>query len=222
MKIYLLLVNDEKSFFYSDESEPDRSQVEAQARGGWWDRLEERWHRFQTDWHESDAGVARWVHRTWDWLHSMAHPDESLLSRLRWTRRIDLHYPDSRSKDDVERIWQDYLARKWRRHILLLIGNAAVAPLALALLWPLPGPNLIGYWFAYRAIHHWLIVRGIGGARKGRIPTEYQSETSLNLPVRRDDAGKATHEAINGEGHLLDEYMSRTGPTTRETRPGDG
>ena len=46
-----------------------------------------RWHRFQRAWHESDAGVARWARRSWDWLHSMTHPDETMLVRLRSTRR---------------------------------------------------------------------------------------------------------------------------------------
>ena len=148
MKVYLLLVNDEQFFFYSDESEADQSRVEAPARAGWRGWLEGRWHRFQRAWHESDAGVARWARRSWDWLHSMTHPDETMLVRLRSTRRIDLHHPASRSHDAVAEVWRDYLARKWRRHVLHLCGNALVAPLALALLWPLPGPNLIGYWFA--------------------------------------------------------------------------
>ena len=211
MKVYLLLVNDEQFFFYSDESEADQSRVETPARGGWRGWLEGRWHRFQIAWHESDAGVARWARRSWDWLHKMVHPDDSMLVRLRATRRVDLHHPASRNTDAVAKIWQDYLARKWRRHVLHLSGNAVIAPLALALLWPLPGPNLIGYWFAYRAIHHWLIVRGISGVRKGRIPTEYHPEPSLDLPVRRDPTGKAKHEAINGQGHRLDEFVNRTG-----------
>jgi hypothetical protein len=207
VKVYLLLVNDEQFFFYSDESEADESRVEAQARGGWRGALEERWHRFQRAWHEADAGVARWARRSWDWLHSMVHPDEWMLVRFRSTRRIDLHHPAARSRDAVARVWFDYLGRKWRRHMIFLCGNAVIAPLALALLWPLPGPNLIGYWFAYRAIHHWLIVRGINRVRKGTIPTEYHPEPSLDLPVSRDHRGKASHEAINGQGHRLDDYM---------------
>src|SRR3954467_3465478 len=79
VKVYLLLVNDEQFFFYSDESEADQSRVEAPARGGWGGWLEGRWHRFQKSWHESDAGVARWARRSWDWLHSMTHPDETML-----------------------------------------------------------------------------------------------------------------------------------------------
>jgi hypothetical protein len=205
----LLLVNDERFFFYSDESEVDDSRVQAPVWGGWRGRLEDRRHRFQRAWHEADAGVARWARRSWGWLHSMVHPDEWMLVRLRSTRRIDLHHPAARTRDDVAKVWHDYLGRKWRRHLVFLSGNVIIAPLALALLWPLPGPNLIGYWFAYRAIHHWLIVRGIGGVRKGRIPTEYHPEPTLDMPVSRSPEGKASHAALNGEGHRLDDYVNR-------------
>ena len=77
--------------------------------------------------------------------------------------------------------------------------NVLIAPAALALLWPLPGPNLIGYWFAYRAVHHWLILRGIRSVRKGRIVTHYHADTTLDQPVKRDPEGKACHAAVNGK-----------------------
>jgi hypothetical protein len=214
VKVYLLLVSDEQFFFYSDESEADESRVEAPAQGGWRGELEERWHRFQRAWHESDAEVARWARRSWDWLHSMIHPDEWMLVRFRSTQRIDLHHPAARSRDAVARAWLDYLGRKWRRHMIFLCGNALIAPLALALLWPLPGPNLIGYWFAYRAIHHYLIVRGINRVRKGSIPTEYHPEPSLDLPVSHDHRGKSSHAAINGRGHRLDDFVNVNRPSS--------
>jgi len=211
VKVYLLLVSDKECFFYSDESEIDESREEdpAPASGlrGW---IQSRWHRFEKTFHEADAGVARWARRSWNWLHSLTHPDETMLARLRKTRRIELHHPASRKEDNVARNWQDYLARKWRRHVVFLSFNALIAPPALALLWPLPGPNLIGYWFAYRAVHHWLIVRGIGKVRKGSVPTHYHAEAALDQPVERDGEGKARHEAIEGDGHRLDDYLNRT------------
>jgi hypothetical protein len=212
VKVYLLLVNDEQFFFYSDESEVDESQGDnpTPPATGWRGWLEERWYRFQTAWYEADAGVALWARRTWDWLHSLTRPDESLLVRLRATRRIDLHHPASRSREAVAAIWNNYLSRRWRSHVTWLSFNAAIAPPALVLLWPLPGPNLIGYWFAYRAIHHWLIVRGIGAVRKQQIPTQFHAERGLDLPVERDEDGKARHAVIDGNGHRLDDYVSWT------------
>jgi Mitochondrial K+-H+ exchange-related len=212
VKVYLLFVNDRESFFYSDESETDESEAEAPTApaSGWRGWFEDRWHRFRKAWHQSETGLAGWARRNWDWLHSFFHPDESFLVRLRATERVDLHHPASRHGDAVAETWHGYLGRKWRRHIVWLSLNAAIAPAALVLLWPLPGPNLIGYWFAYRAIHHWLIVRGLGAVRKGRTPTRYHAESSLDQPIERDQDGKARHPAIKGRGVRLDEYVSWT------------
>jgi hypothetical protein len=214
VKIYLLLVNDEQFFFYSDESEADESSEEdpAPAASGVRRWLEERWHRFQKAFHEADAGVARWARRCWDWLHSLTRPDESMLVRLRSTRRIDLDHPALQTEEDVARIWHGYLARRWRTHAVCLSYNAIIAPLALALLWPLPGPNLIGYWFAYRAVHHWLILRGIRSVRKGRIVTYYHADAALDQPVERDPEGKARHAAVGGSDDRLDDYLNFTSP----------
>jgi hypothetical protein len=226
VKVYLLLVNNEQFFFYSDESEPDESPetdqaIPATGIRGW---LEVRWHRFQKAFHESEAGAALWARRTWDRLHSLTHPDESMLVRFGSTRQINLHYPVSRSREMVEKIWRDYLARRGRRHVICLTYNALLAGPALALLWPLPGPNVIGFWFAYRAIHHWLIVRGIRSVKIGWIPTHLHSEPALDLPVERDPDGKARHGLLDGDGRRLDDYLSwnvPTEPRTDSSKPSD-
>jgi hypothetical protein len=209
VKVYLLLVNNEQFFFYSDESEADESAEADQTPAssgirGW---LEVRWHGFQKAFHEADAGAAVWARRTWDRLHSLTHPEEAMLVRFRSTRQINLHHPASRSKQAVDEIWRDYLGGRLRRHVIYLTYNAIIAPAALALLWPLPGPNLIGYWFAYRAVHHWLIVRGIKAVRQGRTPTHFHAEPALDLPVERDPDGKARH-ALLDSGRRLDDYLT--------------
>ena len=99
------------------------------------------------------------MRRSWDWLHSWAHPDEAMLARLWSARRIDLHHPRARGRRGPRHL-ADYLNRQWRRHLVWLIVNGVIAPFSVILA-ILPGPNLIGYWFAYRAIHHSLVVWGI-------------------------------------------------------------
>jgi hypothetical protein len=215
VKVYLLFVDDEECFFYSDESEIDDFEAEASAPpvSSWRGWLEDRRLRFQNAWHHSETGLAGWARRNWDWLHSFFHPDESLLVRLRATKRVDLHHPTSRQRDAVAETWRGYLGRKWRSHLVWLSVNSIIAAVTLVLLWPLPGPNLIGYWFAYRAIHHWLIVCGLGAVRKGRTPTRFHAETSLDQPIERDRNGKVRHAAIKGRGIRLDDYVSWTCPT---------
>jgi hypothetical protein len=148
------------------------------------------------------------MRRSWDWLHSWAHPDELMLARLRTARTIDLHHPAARPGDEVRALWQGYLGQQWRRHLVWLVFNGSIAPPAIAILWILPGPNLIGYWFAYRAIHHLLVVWGIRRVRRAVIPTELYPSTALNELIERDNEGKATHAALDGATELLDEHVA--------------
>jgi hypothetical protein len=213
VKVYLLLIDDERFFFYSDipEQSLDVGAGDGSAgalRSGVRLWLHRQYLKFKSAWQHADSGAMLWMRRTWNWLHSLAHPDEAMLARLRSARAIELHHPTSRSGDAVLTIWRGYLAAQWRRHLIWLGVNAAVAPFTLAALWPLPGPNLIGYWFAYRAIHHALVVVGIRRVRRGEIAIELVPLAALDLPVDRDDAGKARHVALDGAAAQLEEHVT--------------
>jgi Mitochondrial K+-H+ exchange-related len=230
VKIYLLSIDRRRFFFYADESEPpdadDRPGAEGQAGErpaglkGW---SHDRWHRIQSVWEHSEARAVRWTRLAWDWMHSWVHPDEAMLSRLRSARRIELHHPVSRDAGEVRRLWGEYLNHRWWRHILWMSANALVAPPALAMLWVLPGPNVIGYWFAYRAIHHALILRGIYRVRRGRVEVVLCPLAELDRPIERDEEGKARHAALDGEAAHLDEHVAWTESESpaADAAPGD-
>ena len=69
---------------------------------------------------------------------------------------------------------------------------------------------MIGYWFAYRAVHHAMIVWGIRRVRRGRIELELRPVAELDWPIAVDDAGKATHAALDGEAPHLEEHVAWT------------
>jgi Mitochondrial K+-H+ exchange-related len=216
VKVYLLSIDGRRCFFYADESEPpdveDETGPSASGAGhaGWHGWLQDRWHRLRSAWEHSEAKAARWTRRAWEWLHSWSHPDEVMLVQLRSTRRIELHHPVSRGPEEVRTLWSDYLNHRWWRHLLWMSANGIVAPPALAFLWPLPGPNVIGYWFAYRAIHHALILAGIRRLRRGRIPVELCPRPELDRPIERDGNGRASHAAVAGRAARLDEHVAWT------------
>lgn len=215
VKIYLLSIDARRCFFYADESEPPDDQQECED-AGWSDRprwrawARDRWCRVQEVWDHSEARAVRWTRNLWTWMHSWAHPDEAMLSRLRSARRIELHHPAARSEDQVRGLWHAYLDHRWWRHVLWAAANGLIAPPALLTLWILPGPNIIGYWFAYRAIHHTLIVRGITRVRRGQVALELRRVAALDWPIERDDEGKARHEALAGPSSLLEEHVAWT------------
>ena len=193
MKIYLLLIDDARFFFYSDESEAsddkdhsdDSSGPRRSGVRGW---VLAKYDRFRSAWEHADSGALHWMRLSWDWLHSWTHPDEAMLARLWSARRVELHHPASRRGDLVRAIWMDYLRQQWRRHLVWLIVNAVIAPISV-LFAILPGPNLIGYWFAYRAIHHSLVVWGIRRVRRDKIPTELHP-TRVARPASRNWEGR--------------------------------
>jgi hypothetical protein len=224
VKIYLLLIDHERFFFFSDpadapsdsdevddSTEPPRSGVR-----GW---IHAKIHKFQSAWNHPHSAAMRWMRRAWDWLHTWGHPDEAMLATLWKARMIDLHYPEARSRDEVSDLWQGYLGQQWRRHLVWLIFNGTIAPPAIAILWILPGPNLIGYWFAYRAIHHLLVVWGIRRVRRKAIATELHPMRALDKLIERDDFGKATHPAIGGDAALLEEHLAWHESSCRKQGP---
>jgi hypothetical protein len=212
VKVYLLSIDNRRFFFYADMSESalkeDFTEPATPSSGGLWDRLRDKYHHVKSAWEHSDSRIACWSRRAWDWMHSWSHPDESMLVRLEWIRRIDLHHPASRPAFEVQALWADYLNQRWWRHLLWMSVNAVVAPPAVLTLWILPGPNVIGYWFLYRAIHHALIVWGIRRVRSGRIRVHLHALDSLDRPIERDEEGKAKHAALDANAPQLDDHAT--------------
>lgn len=212
MKIYLLLIDHSRFFFYSDESgasddrddSEDSSSPRRSGVRGW---LLARYDRFRSAWQHADSGALHWMRLSWDWLHSWTHPDEAMLARLWSARTVDLYHPASRRGDLVLAIWTDYLRKQWWRHLVWLIVNGVIAPISV-LFAILPGPNLIGYWFAYRAIHHSLVVWGIRRVRRNKIQTELHPILALDLPVEMGKDGKHAHAALAGRATALDTHIA--------------
>ena len=167
----------------------------AQPQSGIRKWIHDRLEKFKAAWQDAGSGALYWMRRAWDWLHTLVRPDEAMLARLWSARRIKLHHPAARSEVDVRANWRNYLDRQWRRHLFWLVFNAVITPPSVILA-VLPGPNLIGFWFAYRAIHHVIVVWGITRAQRNLVPTELHPLESLDLPIEHDDDGKARHAAL--------------------------
>ena len=212
VKIYLLSIDNRRCFFYADESEPEREEGDGPgtagpAAPGLWGRLHEQSERLKSAWEHSEARVAVWTRRAWAWMHSWAHPDESMLARLRSARRIELHHPASRTEAEVRSLWREYLNHRWWRHTLWMSLNSIIAPFTVVL-GLLPGPNVIFYWIAYRAIHHGLIVWGIRRVWREGIAIELYPVTALDRPIELDAEGRAKHDALEGAAAQLDEHVA--------------
>jgi hypothetical protein len=206
-----MLFIDEKRFFFfadaSDLADEDHGESLEPPRSGVRNWIHSRFEKFKAAWHHAGSGALYWMHRVWDWLHKLVRPDEAMLARLWSVRRIHLHHPAARSDFEVRSSWRGYLDRQWRRHFFWLAFNAVIAPPSVILA-VLPGPNVIGFWFAYRAIHHGLVVWGISRARRNLVPIEFHALESLDVPIEQDGDGNARHAAIESAGDELHKHLS--------------
>ncbi len=118
--------------------------------------------------------------------------------RLLWNlRRIDVatfHHPDDMSGEDALRIMRQHLSRDFEKHRFWLAINSLLM-LASGLLILVPGPNFIGYYFAFRVVGHFFSVRG---ARKGLTDVRWMFVaspplTELRRMIGLDPASRLPH-----------------------------
>lgn len=145
-------------------------------------------------WRAAEGPWARIARVVWDRLHRGAYADEPLLVRLRTAVALEIAHARSLARDDARQLWEDYLGSRRRRHGLWFTFNVAVSPLTV-LLAPLPGPNLIGYWFAYRAVRHGLILSGLRKVKRGHVRATFHAVDEGLGPAERPRSAGATTAA---------------------------
>jgi len=101
------------------------------------------------------ARAARWIAESIE--------EQRLLWQLRGRSDAELVYPGNLTEAQAMQLLRRSLSRDWERHRFWLIvdtlGGLASVPLTLV-----PGPNVIGYYFLFRIVGHYLSLRG---ARQG-------------------------------------------------------
>lgn len=159
------------------------SSVESNGVRGWFARKTAALFK---EMEQARGWVARTLNRIWTRLQRFIAPDEYLLRGLRAADSLTLEYPAAFSQEQVIADWNGYLRRRWVKHRNWMIVDAVLFFPSI-LLTPLPGPNVICYWFLYRCIIHFLACRGMARAKKGVIPTTLQAREELDAPVAPDD-----------------------------------
>ena len=164
LRVYLLKVErlPGRWVFYAEE--PDGVGEPAPRHDGLRGWAEAKLHAVKDRWQHSQGQAVRLSRRVWEWLHSRTHPDERLLALLRSARVIEVHYPASLPVGTVSEAWSSFRGGAWRRHWAWFLVNVLLAPFSILLI-PLPGPNVVGFWLTYRAVHHGLIL-------VDRVPSE--------------------------------------------------
>jgi hypothetical protein len=139
--------------------------------------------------HEDDAPagmLARAKARALAWIAD-AIAEQRLLWHLRHQTEATLHFPTDMSDAEAMRITRAALQRDAERHRWWLVIDSILLVLSVALIL-VPGPNLIGYYFAFRVVGHWLAWRG---ARQGLEVVHWRTSASEPLATVRDAIGMA-------------------------------
>ena len=217
MKIYLLSLDGGRCVFYSEGPETLAEAVIVAPRKGMRGWAERRYKSLQAILTESEKGVGLRVRRVWEWLQKRIPPDEPALRALRGVRAVVLYHPPTFVEEEARSLWETYLKSRQGRHMFWFVVNALVSPLTL-LLAPLPGPNVIGYWFVYRAACHMLARLGSRNARSEQVTTEFLANDALAgaFGAKDDERIASLSSSFGLQG--LDDFIKRI--TTGKARAG--
>lgn len=202
MKIYLLHLNDGQQLFYSEgleavaeDSASASSHLSQEASPGLRVKLERKYKEWQTTLGKAESGMGLRARRIWEWLQQRISHDELLFRDLRSAAAIEFYHPTTMTNIQALAAWTNYLRRRRRYHLLWLTVDALIALLTVPLM-VIPGPNIIGYPFAYRAICHGLALLGIRNAQRGEVTTILESLGVLDQSFGRDEGQAARLAAI--------------------------
>jgi hypothetical protein len=126
--------------------------------------------------------------------------EQRLLWHLRGQTDVDLLHPDDLTDLQARQLLRRTLTRDWERHRFWL-GIDGVCGVASLLLVLVPGPNVIGYYFLFRIIGHYLSLRG---ARQGLSKTTWRLEPNASLTTLRSVVGRAA----DARAQVVDEVAS--------------
>lgn len=217
MKIYLLSLDSGRCVFYSEGPEAVvESETAVPRRGvrGW---VERKYKSLQVTLNESEKGVGLRMRRAWEWLQKRISPDEPVLRSLRGVSEIELYYPLAFTEEETRTLWREYLKGQQGRHTFWFVANALVSPLTL-LLAPLPGPNLIGYWFVYRAVCHLLARLGARNARSDQVTTAFLSSSALEGSFGVADVERIASLSARFGLYGLDSFIKRMAAKQKNRR----
>lgn len=229
MDVYVIPVASDRYELYCEHEGPEADVVDAELPQGRFAkmyanfkealaRVEQERLSGETRVHE---GPRTWTERMKDralcWLAEKI-AEQRLLWRLRNESVLMLHHPDDLSADQAIANARTDLQREADRHMrwVIIDGVLFAASAALVLV---PGPNVVGYYFGFRLVGHYLSRRG---AKHGLTEVTWQSCASPHLSrLRRvltlepEERDREVHEVASAL-HLphLAKFFERTSVKT--------
>jgi hypothetical protein len=107
---------------------------------------------------ESEGWLGRAQERIVAWVAERI-AEQRLLWNLRRQTAVRAAHPCDMSFEQVMTLIRRMLRRDYERHRRWLVIDT-LGLVGSAILMPIPGPNIVAYYFAFRVVGHWLSMRG--------------------------------------------------------------
>ncbi len=189
MDVYLVPIGSARYELYCEV--PDEPlEADGEAPPGFFGRLKKRFsvllaeaeheRRHGHSERPHDGWMARTKARSMRWVaESIA--EQRLLWHLRRQGTARLYYPDDLEQESAVTMLRQQLRRDFEKHRFWLMVDS-FGFVASGLLFLVPGPNVIAYYFAFRMVGHYLSMRG---ARQGLDGIVWTNEKSAPLSELR-------------------------------------
>jgi hypothetical protein len=178
--VYLVPIGGERFELYTEPAD-EASTRHRPVRTGFWHRtlhqLQERWrhavHSASTE--RESGGHAGRIALARDWVVraiAKSIAEQRTLWSLRGMTSAAFIHPDDQTESSATAVREQLLSQARRHHGWWLLANLVGAAVTAALVL-LPGPNIIGYYFLFRLVSHYL---SWSGARQASARTAWRSK----------------------------------------------
>jgi len=202
MDVFLVPIGGDRYELYCEV--PDTApEPDAAAAGGFFHRLKARFHEVVAE-AERERRLAAADRPRRGWLGRLraramrlvaeSIAEQRLLWHLRGQANASLLHPDDVDGLHAIGVLRKQLGRDYDKHQFWLIFDSVCLLLSFLLV-PIPGPNLLFYYFAFRVVGHYFSLRG---ARQGLNVTTWRTEpraplTELRQAIGLDPASREQH-----------------------------
>ncbi len=191
MDVFVIPIGRDRYELYCEMTEPEGAEPEPPPTGV----IGKLRHRFSVMLHaaeerqrqggtpslEAEGWLARLQERIISWVAERI-AEQRLLWNLRRQTAVRAAHPSDMSFEQVMTLIRRMLRRDYERHRRWLVIDT-LGLVVSAVLMPVPGPNVIAYYFAFRVVGHWLSMRG---ATQGLNSIEWTGRPCPPLSELRD------------------------------------
>ena len=122
--------------------------------------------------------------------------EQRLLWNLRRETAVVAFHPQDLSFEQAHTLIRRMLKRDWERHRWWLVLDSLLLIGSIALI-PLPGPNIVGYYFAFRVMGHFLSIRGASQGLRAVTWTGQPCEPLTNLRYAMSLEGEERNRRVH-------------------------